>query len=126
MRNVRLSKETIGQRKDDSSPSIVRDPQKCVLCYRCVSVCDKVQSLGVWRIGGTGARTRVEPAFGHPLATTDCAYCGQCVTHCPVGALSEKSDRAKVWDALWDPERITVVQVAPAVRAAGESSRYAA
>lgn len=118
VRNVRLSKETIGQRKDDSSPSIVRDPQKCVLCYRCVSVCDKVQSLGVWRIGGTGARTRVEPAFGHPLATTDCAYCGQCVTHCPVGALSEKSDRDKVWDALWDPERITVVQVAPAVRAA--------
>lgn len=118
VRNVRLKKDLPPQRRDESSPSILRDPQKCVLCYRCVSFCDKVQSLGVWRISGTGARTGVEPAFGKPLAETDCAYCGQCVTHCPVGALSEKSDRDKVWAALADPEKVTVVQVAPAVRAA--------
>ncbi|MGE5579584.1 MAG: NADH-dependent [FeFe] hydrogenase, group A6 [Bacillota bacterium] len=118
VRNVRLKREMTGQRADESSPSIVRDPQKCILCYRCVSVCDKVQSLGIWRIAGTGARTAIEPAFGQPLAATDCAYCGQCVTHCPVGALSEKNDRDKAWDALSDPDKVVVVQVAPAVRAA--------
>lgn len=118
VRNVRLKKEIPAPRKDESSPSIVRDPQKCVYCYRCVSLCDKVQSLGIWRISGTGARTGVEPAFGKPLAETDCAYCGQCVSHCPVGALSEKSDRDKAWDAISDPDKVTVVQVAPAVRAA--------
>jgi len=118
VRNVRLKRELTGQRADESSPSIVRDPQKCILCYRCVSLCDKVQSLGIWRIAGTGARTSIEPAFGQPLAITDCAYCGQCVTHCPVGALSEKNDRDRVWEALSDPEKVVVVQVAPAVRAA--------
>ncbi len=117
VRNVRLKNRIPTQRVDDSSPSIVRDPKKCVMCYRCVSFCDKVQSLGVWRISGTGARTSIEPAFGKPLATTDCAYCGQCVTHCPVGALYEKSDKDKVWDLLSDPEKVTIVQVAPAVRA---------
>jgi NADP-reducing hydrogenase subunit HndD len=118
VRNVRLKRELSGQRPDESSPSIVRDPHKCILCYRCVSFCDKVQSLGIWRISGTGARTSIEPAFGQPLAATDCAYCGQCVTHCPVGALSEKSDKDRAWAALSDPEKIVVVQVAPAVRAA--------
>ncbi len=118
VRNVRLKRERVGQRPDESSPSIVRDPQKCVMCYRCVSVCDSVQSLAVWRIGGTGARTVVEAAFGKPLATTDCSYCGQCVTHCPVGALSAKNDTEQVWEALADPDKVVVVQVAPAVRAA--------
>ncbi len=118
VRNVRLKRDMPGQRKDDSGPSIVKDPQKCVLCYRCVSFCDKVQSLGVWRIAGTGARTSVEPAFGKPLSETECAYCGQCVTHCPVGALSEKSDRDRAWAAISDPDKVVVVQVAPAVRAA--------
>lgn len=118
VRNVRLSRSLPSSRVDDSSPSIVRDPKKCVMCYRCVSFCDKVQSLGIWRIAGTGARTSIEPAFGKPLAATDCAYCGQCVTHCPVGALSEKNDKDRAWEALSDPEKVTIVQVAPAVRAA--------
>lgn len=118
VRNVRLGNVLTGQRKEESSPSIVRDPQKCILCYRCVSLCDKVQTLGIWRIGGTGARTSIEPPFGRSLAQTDCAYCGQCVTHCPVGALTEKIDRDRVWEALSDPETVTIVQVAPAVRAA--------
>ena len=118
VRNVWQARELPSQRKDDSSPSIVRDPRKCVLCYRCVSLCDKVQSLGVWRIAGTGARTGIEPAYGKLLSESDCSYCGQCVTHCPVGALSEKSDKDRAWDVIADPEKITVVQVAPAVRTA--------
>ena len=118
VRSVRLKREPVGQRPDESSPSIVRDPQKCVMCYRCVSLCDKVQSLAVWRIAGTGARTVVETAFGKPLGSTDCSYCGQCVTHCPVGALSAKNDTDRAWAALSDPDKVVVAQVAPAVRAA--------
>jgi len=122
VRNVRLKRELPSQRREESSPSIVRDPQKCVQCYRCVSFCDKVQSLGIWRIAGTGARTTIEPAFGKPLAETDCSYCGQCITHCPVGALTEKNDRDQAWKAIADPDKVVVAQVAPAVRAAwGES-----
>lgn len=118
VRDVRLKKETPSGRLDTSSPSIVRDPTKCILCYRCVSFCDKVQSLGIWRIAGTGARTSVEPPYGKRLSETECTYCGQCVTHCPVGALSEKSDKDRAWEAISDPEKVTIVQVAPAVRAA--------
>lgn len=118
LRDIRFNKAVPPGRKDESSPSITRDPKKCILCYRCVSVCDKVQSLGVWRIAGTGARTGIQASFGKNLADTDCAFCGQCVVHCPVGALSIKSDVNKAWDAIADPDKITVVQIAPAVRAA--------
>ncbi len=118
VRSVRLRTALPTQRVDESSPSIVRDPKKCIMCYRCVSVCDKIQSLGIWGLSGTGARTTVEAAYGKPLATTDCSYCGQCVTHCPVGALSEKNDKDRVWDILVDPDKISIAQVAPAVRAA--------
>ncbi len=118
VRDVRLNKEIPIQKKDQSTPSIVRDPKKCIMCYRCVSLCDKVQSLGVWRISGTGARTVIEPAYGRRLGESDCALCGQCVTHCPVGALTEKDETDRAWDLVSDPDKITVVQVAPAVRAA--------
>ncbi|HHX10367.1 MAG TPA: 2Fe-2S iron-sulfur cluster binding domain-containing protein [Firmicutes bacterium] len=118
VRDVRLNKEIPIQRKDTSTPSIVRDPKKCIMCYRCVSFCDKVQSLAIWRISGTGARTLIEPAYGARLGESDCALCGQCITHCPVGALSEKDETDRAWELLADPDTITVVQVAPAVRAA--------
>ena len=123
VRDVRLDKELPSQRKDESTPSIVRDPKKCIMCYRCVSFCDKVQSLGVWRISGTGARTAIEPAYGQRLGESDCAFCGQCVTHCPVGALSEKDQTDRAWELVSDPDKITVVQVAPAVRAMGRGFR---
>ncbi len=118
VRDVRLDKELPLQKKDRSTPSIVRDPKKCIMCYRCVSFCDKVQSLGVWRISGTGARTVIEPAYGKRLGESDCALCGQCVTHCPVGALTERDETDSAWKLVSDPDKITVVEVAPAVRAA--------
>ena len=103
---------------DDVSPSIVRNNNKCVLCRRCVAVCEKIQNIGV--IGPTkrGFKTTVESAWNMPLGTTACVNCGQCIVVCPTGALTEKDDTQKVWDALNDPEKFVVVQPAPAVRAA--------
>lgn len=103
---------------DDSSPSLVRDPNKCILCRRCIAVCDKVQNVGVIGMVHRGFNSVIQPAFGHTLADSTCIYCGQCVNACPCGALTEKDDTAKVWDALNDPDKFVVVQPAPAVRAA--------
>ena len=95
-----------------------RDAAKCIKCMRCVQICDKVQSLNIWDVAGTGSRTTVNVSKNRKLEEADCAYCAQCVTHCPVGALYERDDTAQVLAALADPEIVTVVQVAPAVRAA--------
>ena len=103
---------------DDVSPSIVRNNNKCVLCRRCVAVCEKIQNVGV--IGPTkrGFKTAIESAWDMPLGETACVACGQCIVACPTGALTEKDDTQKVWDALNDPDKFVVVQPAPAVRAA--------
>ena len=85
---------------------------------RCVQVCDKVQSLHIWDVAGTGSRTTVDVSLNRKIEEADCALCGQCITHCPVGALRERDDVDKVLEALADPDKITVVQMAPAVRAA--------
>lgn len=101
---------------------LIRDAGKCIKCMRCVQICEKVQGLGIWDISGTGGRTTVGVSWGRPIEASDCALCGQCITHCPVGALHERDDTGKVFRALADPDKITVVQIAPAVRAAwGES-----
>ncbi|HIR51078.1 MAG TPA: (2Fe-2S)-binding protein [Candidatus Avoscillospira avicola] len=97
---------------------LIRNAAKCVKCMRCVQICDKVQGLHIWDVAGTGSRTTVNVSKNRKLEEADCAYCAQCVTHCPVGALYERDDTAQVLEALADPEIITVVQVAPAVRAA--------
>jgi len=103
---------------DVSSHSIVRDPNKCILCRRCVSVCEKVQ--GVQAIGpiNRGFNTVIAPAFGELLVDSVCVNCGQCILVCPVGALYEKDGIAKTWAALSDPGKHVVVQTAPAVRVA--------
>ncbi len=96
----------------------IRDAGKCIKCMRCVQVCDKIQDLHIWDVQNTGSRTTVDVAMNKCIEDSDCATCGQCVTHCPTGALRERNDVPKVFKVLADPEMITVVQVAPAVRAA--------
>lgn len=106
---------------NDSFP-LIRDAGKCIKCMRCVQICDKVQSLNIWDVANTGSRTTVDVSFNRKIKNSDCALCGQCITHCPVGALRERDDTEKAFDALANPDKITVVQIAPAVRAAwGES-----
>ena len=102
----------------DKTFPLIRDNSKCIQCLRCVNVCDKVQSMNVWSWSGTGRRARVETRDGVDIHDINCALCGQCITHCPVGALSARDDTQKVLNAIADPEKIVVVQVAPAVRAA--------
>lgn len=97
---------------------LVRDDAKCIKCMRCVNVCDKIQGLGVWEVNGTGSHTKVTIRDGLTMTGASCSLCGQCITHCPVGALSARDDTEKAFKAIADSEKITVVQIAPAVRAA--------
>ena len=97
---------------------VIREASKCIKCMRCIQVCDKIQGMHIWDVVGTGSRTTVDVAVGRYLKDSDCTFCGQCVTHCPTGALTARDDTNRVLDALADPEITTVVQVAPAVRVA--------
>jgi NADH-quinone oxidoreductase subunit G len=97
---------------------LIRDNEKCIKCMRCVSVCEKIQSVNVWDAAGTGSRTNVYVADNKKIEESKCVLCGQCVTHCPVGALRERDDTEKAWWAIENDKKVTVVQVAPAVRTA--------
>ncbi len=97
---------------------LIRDASKCIKCMRCVQICDKVQSLNIWDVVNTGKRTNVDVSRMRKITDADCSVCGQCITHCPTGALHERDDIQKVMDAVHDPDKIVVVQIAPAVRAA--------
>ena len=103
---------------DDLSPSIVRDNNKCILCRRCVSACKNIQTVGVIDATERGFNTTIATAFNKPLSEVACVNCGQCIAACPVGALREKDNTDLVWDAIANPEKVVVVQAAPAVRAA--------
>ncbi|MCI2048866.1 MAG: [FeFe] hydrogenase, group A [Lachnospiraceae bacterium] len=97
---------------------LVRDNAKCVKCMRCIQVCSRIQGLNVWDVANTGSHTRVDVAGNMNIEQSACSLCGQCITHCPVNALHERDDTAKVFAALADPDKITVVQIAPSVRTA--------
>ena len=106
---------------DDSAPHMYRDNNKCILCRRCVAACS-AQHVGVIGANDRGFDTNISCAFGKTLNEVACISCGQCIVNCPTGALSEKDDTDKLYDAIANPEKVVIVQTAPAVRAAlGES-----
>ena len=96
----------------DNTFPLIRDETKCIKCMRCIQVCDQIQNMHVWDLVNTGKRTRIG------MVQNTCTLCGQCITHCPVDALSARDDTEKIWQALSDPEKIVIVQPAPAVRTA--------
>ena len=97
---------------------LIRDAGKCIKCMRCVQICDKIQTLNIWDVSGTGSHTTVDVSHNLEIKESDCSLCGQCITHCPVGALRERDDTEDVWSAIADKKKVVVAQVAPAVRAA--------
>ena len=102
----------------DTSVSITRDMSKCVLCRRCVTVCNEIQGVGILNAQNRGFDTVIGPAMDLPIGTVNCTFCGQCTVVCPVGALKETDAIRPVWRALSDPKKRTIVQVAPAIRVA--------
>ena len=103
---------------DYSSPAIVRDPNKCILCGNCVRVCSELQGIGVLGFANRGTEATVTPAFEKKLSATDCVSCGQCRVFCPTGALTIRTNMDEVWRALGDKNTRVVAQIAPAVRVA--------
>ena len=118
-----LSSDTV----DLSSESIARDSAKCILCRRCVTMCNEVQQVKILNAQNRGFATQVGPGNDFLMGTSTCVNCGQCTTVCPTNALHEKDATEAVWDALSDPEKVVIVQTAPAVRVAiGEEFGYPA
>lgn len=116
IRDIPYEGERTHSEIDASSASIVRDPEKCILCGRCISTCSNVQTVNAIGWAKRGFNTRVTPAYERPLGGTTCVNCGQCIMACPVGALHEKDSTKVVWKALNDADKYVVVQTAPAVR----------
>ena len=111
--------------KDFSTDYLVRDNQKCILCRRCVAVCNKIQHCGVINPLNRGFATEIGQAFGEDLDSSPCSGCGQCINVCPTGALTEKSEIDKVLEAIADPDKVVIAGVAPSVRAGlGEEFGY--
>ncbi|PKM87367.1 MAG: ferredoxin [Firmicutes bacterium HGW-Firmicutes-12] len=117
IKDIRFQGENTIFPMDSSSPAIERIPDKCILCRRCVAACSEVQGIGILGLNERGFASIVAPAFDRMLNDVNCVLCGQCINVCPVGAIREKDETHKVWDALNDPEKVVVVQTAPAVRA---------
>lgn len=116
--DVRFPNNYIQAEKDTSSYSIVRDPAKCILCGKCVRMCNEVQNVGAIDYGFRSSKMKIVTAFDGEIANSPCVGCGQCAAVCPVGAIVVKSDAEAVWNALADGNTEVSVQVAPAVRVA--------
>lgn len=110
--------ETKARTIDNSNPSLVRDQEKCILCGRCIRVCRDVQGMSVYSFAGRGFHTLVSTAFERDLLRSACSYCGQCADVCPTAAIVERDDTDKVWEAINNPDKIVIVQIAPSVRVA--------
>lgn len=112
---------------DASSPSLVRDPAKCILCGKCVRICEEVQGVSAIDFVNRGFKTQVEPSFNRGLNIAPCIFCGQCILVCPTGALREKSSLKEVWEAINDPSKHVIFQLAPAISVSiGEEFGYPA
>ena len=118
IKSIRYKKIERKEPKDFSTPSLVRDPNKCVLCGDCVRFCEEIQTVGAIDFSYRGSNAKVRPSFGKDLVASECVYCGQCTRVCPTGALTIKSDVTRVWNALGDKNKKVIVAIAPAVRAA--------
>ena len=118
IREIPFPKEVIHRDMDKSTPSLVLNPDKCIKCGRCAEVCQQMQNVWALEFIGRGEKTVMTPAAGVKLAESPCIKCGQCSAHCPVGAIYENDETAKVWAALRDTEKTCLVQIAPAVRVA--------
>ena len=117
MRGYHYSTKLSGEPTDPTTV-LIRETDKCVMCMRCIQVCEKIQTVNIWDLLGTGSRGVVGVSRNRRIQDTECTYCGQCITHCPTAALRERAGTGKVYDAIDDPDKITIVQVAPAVRSA--------
>ena len=118
IRNIRYAGEKMDYPKDTSSYALVKDPNKCVMCRRCETMCNTVQTCGILSAVNRGFDVFVGPAFNLDMVDTSCTFCGQCVAVCPTAALTEVNNTDAVWEALNNPKKHVVVQVAPAVRVA--------
>lgn len=125
VREIKYKGEMRDHPIDTHSLSIVRDPNKCILCMRCVTMCSDIQTVGALTASDRGFDSKVGSSFDSPMQETTCTFCGQCLSICPTGALTEVNNSNQVWDAIADPDKYVVVQTAPAVRVAlGEEFGY--
>ncbi|SHJ43017.1 NAD(P)-dependent iron-only hydrogenase catalytic subunit [Dethiosulfatibacter aminovorans DSM 17477] len=118
IREIPWEGERLDYEKDNSSFSLVKDPNKCVMCRRCETMCNEVQTCNILSAVNRGFESFVGPAFNMDMADSSCTFCGQCVAVCPTAALTEVDNTRHVWNALANPEKHVVVQIAPAVRVA--------
>jgi iron-only hydrogenase group A len=115
VRERRISGQKNNYKLDVSSSSIVRDPAKCILCGRCVRVCEEIEAVSAIEFVGRGSKTFIDTSFNHGLNLSSCVNCGQCIMVCPTGALKEKSHLTETKDSLSNPDKVTIIQYAPSI-----------